>query len=506
MKGRFSPEKADAIKMMKHNRTLLLSLAVLLLMSSCHAGTAQPGEATTALPITDGVTVQTEASADDRTAIPDNLPADLDFEGRSFGIYAYEEAAKYTIGLENAAGDIVNDAVIARNLAVEERLNITLDQISQPNGSINSISSLLMAGDQTYDLFIAYQYELAPLISRGGLYNLYHLDHVDFSQPWWWEDYMTQLQLGETSRFFAVGDYFIRALMYAHTVYFNKALYAEYADHADGLYEAVLDGSWTFERMAGISRDVWSDLNNNGRTDGDDMLGYVTYRTTGTVDPFVYSTDIPFARRTGEGSVELTLQQEDAVTLAERLSEFFWQAGSFSGTESSTDATRIFSEGRSMFWCAHLSGAKYLRDMKDDFGMIPYPKFDEEQEQYRSLVHDAASIGAVNASSVNIDMTGAILEAMCAETYRSVTPVWYETATKIKYSRDDVSSQMIDLIHDTITTNFIYAYNYALNGIGMIYRDLVTGQSSDYTSSVEKLRRGAERKLEELYEAFEENN
>ena len=65
---------------------------------------------------------------------------------------------------------------------------------------------------------------------------------------------------------------------------------------------------------------------------------------------------------------------------------------------------------------------------------------------------------------------------------------------------------MIDLIHDTITTNFIYAYNYALNGVGMIYRDLVTKQSSDYTSAVEKIRRGAEKKLEELYEAFNENN
>ena len=29
-----------------------------------------------------------------------------------------------------------------------------------------------------------------------------------------------------------------------------------------------------------------------------------------------------------------------------------------------------------------------------------------------------------------------------------------------------LSSQMIDLIHDTITTNFIYAYNYALNTPG----------------------------------------
>ncbi|MBQ7301409.1 MAG: extracellular solute-binding protein [Clostridia bacterium] len=485
-------------------RSLLTVLAALLL-ASCAADDPTQAAVSTA-PVTEHTQLQTEASDGGRSQMQDGLPVDLDFDGRSFGIYVYEEAAKYTIGLEDAAGDIVNDAVIARNIAVEERLNITLSQFSQPNGSINTVSSLLMAGDPAYDLFIAYQYEMAPLISRGGLYNLYHLDNIDFSQPWWWENYMQQLQLGGESRFFAVGDYFIRALMYAHTVYYNKAMYAEYADNADGLYETVLDGTWTFERMSAISRDVWSDLNNNGRTDADDILGYVTYKTTGTVDPFVYSSDIPFSERSDDGTVTLSLQQDDAVTLAERLSEFFWQTGSFHATESSTDATRIFTEGRSMFWCAHLSGAKYLRDMKDDFGMIPYPKFDEEQKQYRSLVHDAASIGAVSASSGNLDMTGAILEAMCAETYRSVTPVWYETATKIKYSRDDLSSQMIDLIHDTITTNFIYAYNYALNGVGMVYRDLVTKQSKDYVSAVEKIRRGAEKKLDELYEAFNENN
>ncbi len=488
-----------------NTKLYLLPVLTVLLLASCAPDTPS-SENITSASVTEKTQLQTETAANDRTQIPDGLPADLDFEGRSFGIYVYEEAAKYTIGLEDAAGDIVNDAVIARNIAVEERLNVTLSQVSQPNGSINTVSSLLMAGDPAYDLFIAYQYEMAPLISRGGLHNLYHLDYINFSQPWWWENYMQQLQLGDESRFFAVGDYFIRALMYAHTVYYNKALYAEYADDADGLYEEVLDGKWTFDRMSAISRDVWSDLNNNGKTDADDMLGYVTHKTTGTVDPFVYSSDIPFSDRSDDGIVTLSLQQDDAVTLAERLSEFFWQTGSFHATESSTDATRIFTEGRSMFWCAHLSGAKYLRDMKDDFGMIPYPKFDEEQKQYRSLVHDAASIGAVNASSGNLDMTGAILEAMCAETYRSVTPVWYETATKIKYSRDDLSSQMIDLIHDTITTNFIYAYNYALNGVGMVYRDLVTKQSKDYVSAVEKIRRGAEKKLGELYEAFNENN
>ncbi|MBR5222527.1 MAG: extracellular solute-binding protein [Clostridia bacterium] len=484
------------------SKKILSLLSAALLLASC-SGTGESTVVTESAP--DAIPTEPESVAADTSHLADSLPDDLDFGGRRFGVYAYEEAAKYAAGLEDAAGDIVNDAVVARNLAVEERLNVKLDQISQPNGSISKISSLLMAGDTEYDLFVAYQYELAPLIAKGGLYNLYDLEHVDFSRPWWWEDYMSELELGKDSRYFAVGDYFIRTLMYAHTVYYNKALYETYADDADGLYNAVLDGTWTYEKMASIVRDSYTDLNNNGKTDADDMLGYIAYRTTGTVDPFVYSTDIAFCRRTDDDSIALTLQQDDAVVLAERLAAFFWQPGSFTGVESSNDAINVFAEGRSMFWCAHLSGAKYLRDMEQDFGMIPYPKFDEEQEQYRSLVHDAASIGALNGNSANTDMAGAILEALNSETYRSVTPVWYETAMKIKYSRDDVSSQMIDLIHDTITTSFIYAYNYALNGVGMVYRDLVTAKSSDYVSKVEKLRRGAEKKLEELYEAFHEN-
>ncbi len=488
---------------MKSSIKPLSLLLTVLLLASCASdggGAVQTGAADTAA--ADAVT---ETAAVTENLLADSLPDGLDFGGRRFGIYAYEEAAKYAEGLADAAGDIVNDAVVARNLAIEERLNVTLAHTSHANGSIQTVTSLLMAGDTEYDLFIAYQYELAPLITKGGLYNLYDLEHVDFSRPWWWESYMSELQLGEDSRYFAVGDYFIRALMYGHTVYYNKALYETLSGNADGLYTEVLGGTWTYDKMASIVRDSYSDLNNNGRTDADDMLGYIGYRTTGTVDPFVYSTDIPFCRRTDDDSIELTLQQDDAVTLAERLAEFFWQPGAFTGVESSNDAINVFAEGRSMFWCAHLSGAKYLRDMKQDFGMIPYPKFDAEQEQYRSLVHDAASIGALNGNSENLDMAGALLEALNAETYRSVTPVWYETAMKIKYSRDDVSSQMIDIIHDTLTTSFIYAYNYALNNVGMLYRELVTAKSSDYTSKVEKVRRSAEKKLEELYEAFHEN-
>jgi hypothetical protein len=61
---------------------------------------------------------------------------------------------------------------------------------------------------------------------------------------------------------------------------------------------------------------------------------------------------------------------------------------------------------------------------------------------------------------------------------------------------------MIDLIHDSLTTNFIYAYNYAMNSIGLVYRDLISRNSTDYASAVQKKIGAAEKALEELVDIF----
>jgi hypothetical protein len=154
---------------------------------------------------------------------------------------------------------------------------------------------------------------------------------------------------------------------------------------------------------------------------------------------------------------------------------------------------------------ASLVSVEKIRDMECDFGILPCPKFDEAQENYRTLVHDGGYLGAVNGNSANLDLVGATLEALNAETYRSVTPVYYETALKVKYTRDDTSAQMIDMIHDTLMTNFIYAYNYALSDIGLQYRKLITNKSKEYVSTIEKTLKSAEKKLETLSGVFAGN-
>ncbi len=91
-----------------------------------------------------------------------------------------------------------------------------------------------------------------------------------------------------------------------------------------------------------------------------------------------------------------------------------------------------------------------LRDMEDDFGVIPTPKLDEGQEHYYSYVNTWCLGGiAVPITCQNTDMTGLLSEVLCYLSYRDVRPVLYESVMKTKVARDSESARMLDIIFDT---------------------------------------------------------
>lgn len=93
--------------------------------------------------------------------------------------------------------------------------------------------------------------------------------------------------------------------------------------------------------------------------------------------------------------------------------------------------------------------------MNDDIGILPMPKYDEAQENYKS----AAWGGAVWTLSRTFDMAdaeklGSALEAMSFYGYRDVIPVYKEVALKTKTTRDNESADMLDIIFGTIYFDF----------------------------------------------------
>lgn len=491
------------------NKPLSAILALLLLSSTAMVACSEQTEQPSVTDNTSTEAPETEAlDPNDRSVIKDSLPDSLNFDGTTINVFVASQN-QFMQGVEESTGDPVDDAVLKRNTNVEARLNIDLAYNYDPNCKWDTISGILskfiMSADTTYDLYTGQQYGITTLVASGGFLDAYDVEYLDFSKPWWNNRYMDELSPVKDCRYFLVNDYLIDALTFTEIVCYNKDLYGTINGDPDGLYKLVLDGTWTLDQMAQASKDAFIDLNNNAKTDIDDQLGYITYQAYASVDPFMYLSDHEFSVFDEDNTLVLNLNDERCVDLTAKIVDFFYQPGTYFQIASgqSAQAREAFIAGKTLFIGQNrLTSIVQYRDMEDDYGILPYPKLNEDQENYNCLVADIACPGAIPSTSQNLDIIGAVLEALASESYRTVVPAWYETALKIKYTRDNIAAQVIDIIHDASFSDFMHAYNAKLGGIGTIMRDLVNNKSTNYASAVASRQKGAENALEKLVEAF----
>jgi len=490
---------------MKKIISVLLALLMLVpAMAACSDDSGTPSADTTAVSGETTTAAETEEE-NERLKVKDDLPADLNYKNKTWRVYASTKSngTKFVMGSEELKGDLLNETVWARNLAVEERLKIKIEC----NGFDDSysdnhlkISALIMADDNTYDLFLGMDVSVPYLVPQKVFVNGYDLKYVNFDKPWWFNKYMDDMALGKTHRFLLVSDYNTHVFAYTHSNFFNKNLYQDLYGNPDDLYQKVLDGNWTLDYFKQLVQGSYKDLNGNGAVDYTDQLGYYASSLNSTSDPWVYGGHVSHTKRTDDGFVELTVGSEDSYEIINRLNAIFHGPGSHVDAEHSR--TDVFKAGNALFVTGMLSTAAGLRDMEDDFGFLPFPKTSDTQENYKTQVAATAQLSCVPVSSDNIEMTGAVLEALSAQSYYYVTPAYYESELMLKYARDSLSTQMIDLIRETMTSDFIYAYNYALNRIGHVHRKLIVNNDDSYMSKIASTLPAAQNLPEEFVKAF----
>lgn len=164
--------------------------------------------------------------------------------------------------------------------------------------------------------------------------------------------------------------------------------------------------------------------------------------------------------------------------------------------------TRKFTEGTSMFMFGQFATADLLREMTDDYGVIPNPKFDSEQDEYHSTMYEAMRFMAVPYNCQKADAACMLLEELAFEGYNSILPVYYETVLKNKYVRDDVSARMIDLIRENLATDFAIIYGVGCSYLCYAHRDMIRNGKSDFASEYASKEAAAKAGLDELIEHF----
>ena len=117
------------------------------------------------------------------------------------------------------------------------------------------------------------------------------------------------------------------------------------------------------------------------------------------------------------------------------------------GTEGSIAFT-AFKEDRALYTTMSMSNVRGdLAEMESDFGILPYPKYDEAQTEYCSRVSYFMP-AVMPATNRNLELVGAVLEYINYRAKENITPAYYDITLKGKVSRDEESVEMLDIILD----------------------------------------------------------
>lgn len=102
-----------------------------------------------------------------------------------------------------------------------------------------------------------------------------------------------------------------------------------------------------------------------------------------------------------------------------------------------------------------------FRDMEADFGILPIPKHDGEQEDCGCTVNQYHGYTrGVPVAVGDKERAATILEALAAKSRYTLQPAYYDIALQRKPTRDDESAETFDIIFDSTVYDIGATYNF----------------------------------------------
>jgi hypothetical protein len=302
------------------------------------------------------------------------------------------------------------------------------------------------------------------------------------------------------------GDLMILDNEATNAVLFNKDILASLA--LEDPYKLVKENKWTMDKFGELIKGAAADMNGDGAmTWSDDRWGYIAFNDTlhamfvggGGMLAVKDENDIPvmdFASQKNIAALEKVMDimydKQDVINIQSDVTSDLWTQA-FYGT---------FEEGRGLFIWVRMRVVEWFRGMEANFGILPMPKYNEAQESYYSVVnaYTGALLG-VPKSVGNPERVSIILEALAAESKYTLQPAYYDVVLQRKYTRDEESGEMLDIIFNSRIYDIGSIYSF-----GNVFTDFIAlcNRSDRNVASFYDRRSGAmENAINKVVETFE---
>ena len=498
--------------------SLLLALLMLLSVTAVFAGCGETQEGPDATLPGDSA-----ANSEGDSVEEDHRFDNVNYNGREFRIYTSTNISTMGKGNSNfliegtgeTDGGLVNDAVLERNIQVEDLLGVELE-FTQIDLAYNAVAAdirrFTTSGTDEYDLVINDIYAYAELLIEGNFRNVLDEDCVfDFERPYWYKDYMDDLRLMDGYQYVLAGDYFIDILRDAHLLLLNKQIYMDhYNRKADELYDVVTNFEWTYEKMNEIISDMYVDKNLNGTKDKGDQFGFMEPEFWGGSIPFSVSGNPTFISRDEDGYPTVVLHEGDrANQLANAMSTLFNNESTSVGHTLDADLLTAFTQDECLIVGYQRLGSlenAILRQMEGDAAVLPYPMLFASDKKYTTSAHDTTEMGAIMATSTDLAFISTVVEVLNRETAKILIPVYYKECLQVQCVDDEKAAAIIDIIHDNFDNSFILAYNLPLGSVMLQSFSEAMQNKREFSAVYAGRQKSVDRALQNKIRTFEKKN
>ncbi len=491
-------------------KTLALCLAALMLampLASCAQTEETPTDTTASSADTTAADITTEAVTTE-DPLADNLPEELDFGGYNFRIGSTEKETRWYeyIVRDEQNGETLNDAIFDANLAVADRFGVTFSYVPMAESNTNCYKALVasaQAGDEVYDIATIHDGNSTVAMLQGVLRDVHELKYINLEKPWWPEH--TTNALTVNGRMYQIANSMSYYGLYStRAIFFNKGLMKDMGIAMP--YDKVREGKWYFDDLMTMTKDVYSDLDNDGVRSLGDRYGF---SITGATYCWQESFGIDAFQLDGSGKITENWMSDRNVTAMQKLNQ--WVFGGTPGVWYAAKHKQVrddgcggmFAKGNVLMAC-HSLGVMTESCLESDveFGIVPLPKMDEEQKNYYGGSVDNPVV--IPITTKDMERTGAIIEAMSAEGYKKVQPAYTESVMKARYATDKDSVEMLDILFNNRLLAAGYLYAPSKNRVQLM-QDVVWAQATSNASVVsayESIKNESTARLNELNEFF----
>ena len=484
-------------------RLISLILAMMMLLTSFVACDTDVSDDNS-----DDTVAQTEQSALESSGI--------NWDGAEFRILGRGEGENnmfrnFEIDREEMPEDIVGIAVWNRNEALMKKYGIDVVGTLVNDKPNNIASTFLGAGDDQYDLIVCPPNSLHPFAMQGYLVDIPSLKYIDTDMDCWNSYANKQLSMGG-KLYYTTNKFLLHDKHRTWMVFYNRELAREL--NIGYLETEVFEGTWTIDRLIEIAKIGSAEVDGVDGMSYDDRWG-VAFSSNYCFAQLAFASGFRLSRHGADGYPELIGATDEMVAILDKIYElisdkntcYMWQLRPESEKPAGRLDNYIFCDGNAVVIVDVISTFDDMRaaGVSFEFGAIPNPKYNEEQEDYYSFPNFSnGSLFAVPTTIFDPDKVGFALEAISEESVDTTYREYIDTKCKLQDAYDEDSARCLDIIFENVVYDIVH-----ISDIGdlakVVNSELPQSESNIYARRFYQLERKTRKALKEIRDAYESN-